>query len=103
MSIIDVIIELAEIAKHLNAFGQVYKDITEVTDEDYDVLMGIISFLKDNDPVEVINTVKTNNHLGVNGVLITGECPVCGQKQLNNRDNAYCGACGRELLWEKTK
>jgi len=52
-------------------------------------------------PVKPIKTCMSKNPLGVNGVLIVGECPICGKKLLNNRDNQYCGGCARRLEWKK--
>lgn len=50
--------------------------------------------------VRPIKTCESKSSLGVNGILITGTCPVCGQKWINNRDNRYCGGCGRKLVWK---
>lgn len=69
------------------------------------VLLDALELLKkaQREPVEPIRTVMTFTEfpaVGVNGVLIVGHCPVCGQVALNNADNKYCGGCGRKLKWK---
>ena len=43
-----------------------------------------------------INQVKSTTDYDT---LITGTCPACGQTRLNNRDNIFCGGCGKKLTW----
>ena len=64
------------------------------------VLDDAIALLKGQEPVKPIRTCRSNNELGVNGILIVGECPACGQGWINNRDNKYCGGCGRPVMWD---
>ena len=55
-------------------------------------------------PVRPIKKVQSTSHsefIGVDGVLLVGDCPVCGQGHLNNRDNKFCGGCGRPVIWER--
>lgn len=54
-------------------------------------------------PVKPIKTCASKNELGVNNVLITGKCPKCGCGWLNNRDNKFCGGCGRPVIWDNKK
>ena len=52
--------------------------------------------------IKPIRTVASKNkYFGVDGILITGTCPKCGQPWLNNRDNNFCGKCGMKLEWKK--
>ena len=53
-------------------------------------------------PVRPIKTCKTTSTLGVDGILIIGECPECHQRWLNNRDNKFCGGCGVPIDWSKS-
>lgn len=52
------------------------------------------------EPVKPIHTFSCKSDLGVDGILIVGNCPVCGQTNLNNHDNNYCGKCGRRVTWK---
>ena len=51
------------------------------------------------EPIKVCATKE--EMLGVDGLLLVGNCPVCGQGHLNNKDNLYCGGCGRKVDWTK--
>ena len=53
-----------------------------------------LELLKEQEAVEPIKTCASANPLGVDGLLIVGNCPVCGQYSINNRDNKFCGGCG---------
>ena len=50
-------------------------------------------------PVRPVKTCKTASTVGVDGCLIIGACPKCGQKWLNNRDNRFCSGCGVPVDW----
>ena len=54
----------------------------------------------EREPVIPIKKATSKNKLGVNGILIVGTCPECGQPFLNNRDNKFCGGCGRPVSWD---
>lgn len=60
----------------------------------------MFKIVKIRKPVKPIKTCMSKNELGVDGVLITGTCPLCGQIWLNNRDNKFCGGCAVPLIWE---
>lgn len=60
----------------------------------------MFKIIKVKKPVKPIKTCMSNNGLGINGILITGTCPLCGQAHLNNRDNKFCGGCATPLIWE---
>ena len=53
-------------------------------------------------PVKPIKTCETLSTVGVDGILIIGECPECHQRWLNNRDNKFCGGCGVPIDWSKS-
>jgi len=47
-----------------------------------------------------IRVCRTQSDLGVGGVLKVGFCPDCdGIGAINNRDNTFCGGCGRRVDW----
>ena len=52
------------------------------------------------EPVKPIRICASKNeYFGVDGLLIVGDCPECGQGHLNNLDNKFCGGCGRPIDW----
>ena len=54
---------------------------------------------RDNEPVEPVRLTQWMHNDGSR--LLIGTCPICGQKNLNNEDNNYCGKCGVKLKWRE--
>lgn len=77
-----------------------YSEDIKVSECKKDLTDDFLIFAKSSHPVKPVKTCKSSSSLGVNGILIVGSCPVCGQIWINNHDNKFCGGCGRRLIWD---
>ena len=90
------IMELASAMKRQHESGMDEKLVEKWADE-ITWQCSIIETMKEEKLVRPVRISSSKDH---DGLLKVGTCPECGQGHLNNRDNKYCGGCGRRLDWD---